>query len=250
MAFTRKQLALIFAKLREKGLLRYIKKARRPEGSPSTLAGTLVPRLQLADVKRLLSRLPVDHRRWTKKAVRGVRFWEDKPIHGSRYTVASYDADTGVFNLSDRPHAYAMQAGSVEPLLFSAGGYAWKRPKKASAEAFARGMARNIRVGRVRSFYHEYGHAIWNSMGDEFNAAWFTLMQQKRGKEWRGLFSRMRLFGDEEAFADAYSFYASSKASKARLKRERPASYAFMDAFFQGKTDWDSLLAGTKKEKL
>lgn len=227
MPLSKKQLGLIFAKLREKGLLKYIKKGRGTRlmaGTSSLARGLTAPKArsespvptEILDSifnketpKKLLSRLPKEHQRLTMMT--GVKIW-DSEVLGKKGRVGAYEIFTGKLHVSRSPVEYAFPKGydRVRPLHVPRGSLLSHRRYE-----------RNAKLGAAKSFYHEFGHSLWNRLTP----------QQKRSfpamGEWEGV---MR----EEAFSDAYSAYATNKFSKTRLKKEKPFTYEFMRRFFEG----------------
>lgn len=215
MALSPKQLRLVFAKLRAKGLLKY---TRRMNGGAATLK---VPGTERATkgfdsifssdkAKLLEARLPAKHRKLS--TMTSLKIW-DGSVLDEPGTVGMYETFTGRVHVSRSPVEYAMKKGySSRPL---------HRPAGSILSRFR--TIRNAKIGAAKSFYHEYGHSIYGQ----------TSSVQKQSfpmiGEWDDVPSR------GEAFAEAYGAYSTSKFSKNTLRKERPLSFKYMKRFFEEK---------------
>lgn len=267
MALSRKQLRLVFAKLREKGLLKYLKKGRRhrmlySEGLPSLPAET--PGITEELTQRYVSRLPAGHRQ--RARLRRIEVaHEFDPSSGSWY-----NSKTQVLHVSSHPGMYTAPVGYSERPSFIPGGrepltpsnydyLSWKRQEKgeigfSSDLRIRQWRQRNAKIGSAKAFYHEFAHSVdirRSPDGKDVGAfSWGEPWKEITRKEWRlavkewfPAFSKnparpfarshSRHVPVSESFAEAYAQYATSKPSQMRLKRERPLSYKYMKKFFE-----------------
>ena len=215
MKLSPKQLRLVFAKLRAKGLLNYTKKM---SGGAATMDAPILERAAKGydsifssdKAKRLESRLPEHHR--SLSTMTGLKIWRG-PVMDERGTVGMYETFTGRVHVSVDPTEYLSAKGySSRPL---------HRPAGSIRSRYR--ILRNAKVGSAKTFYHEYGHSIYGQ----------TSSLQKQSfpmiGEWDDVPSR------SEAFAEAYGAFATSKFGKNTLRKERPLTFEYMKKFFEEK---------------
>lgn len=249
MALSPKQLRLVFAKLRAKGLLDYVKKARKhPIPHILKSAKPLKASETKIDVARLLDRLPPSHRRL-------MHLEGGITVHPSRKSfrqaVQSQGA-AGVYNRTTQQiHLYS------SPRLAMAAGYS-SRPSldllatKVKIKEVSTRRGREIVLGHptarrwktvenATTAYHEIGHSI-NYKGMLSNdSRWSRIVRN----EWKDIASSeqaesVSLWGyppvqaikPQEAWSEAYAMYARSKSSRNKLRKTRPITYEYMHSFF------------------
>lgn len=256
MPFSRKQLKLIFAKLRAKGLLKYVKRAG-PRGtkllpeviSASSSKATVLDKNR---VTQLLSRLPSHH-----------VFRKENPtifLHNAssmRWTLNIIDPDEatfprGLYEISKNtihvrgdymPYGKGM---GYAPLHIPKG----KRAASASGSKILTALARkrNGAIGATKAFYHEFAHSLdlkgnkdgTYTINRSWEDDWINVVKSEwllspKAKDYDPeLLKIHKVYAEDpmEAWADSYSLYATSKVSRVRLKREYPLSYEYMKKFF------------------
>ena len=283
MALSSKQLRLVFAKLREKGLLKYTKKGRSlktpyvpallTKKHPDVRRYVWAPKKSyvfhkshpLDDiisknvVERLLTRVPKKH--LDMSYMTGVKIHDDAIpeealYEGYEFTREGRDAIRGHFNpvtgivhVRRSPTSIFMEdIGYSSIPAHRPRGYIIKNPPP-DRPMFSKPLSpnnplefRNAKLGAARVFYHEFAHSLrFDQMlkADDSLDAW-------RPVYWSGEWHDMRhreglpglpLFGPhkEETFAEAYTWYATNKLGRNRLRKERPMSYEFMKKFFEEK---------------
>jgi len=195
---SRRQLAAIFAKLKGKGILKRM--AGPPADKPSSATRGLDAIFSKERPEQLLARLPQSHR--NMGAISEVEIW-DTPVFNKPGWVGAYDTWKRNIHVSRSPVEYGASIGYDKKLpLHSPRGSLISRYK----------YARNAKLGAAKSFYHEYGHSLWTVVVSGKKRS-FPAMG-----EWDGV-------ERDEAFADAYSFYATNKISRNKLRKNKPLTY-------------------------
>lgn len=227
MALSPKQLRLVFAKLREKGLLRYVKKGRSlgfAERAGKAYSKPLKPSAPIIDqarVSKLISRLPQRMQRPQPAVELHQKPWG--PFLGP----GSYFDSTRTIKLSSDVSTYTSRSWSDPTRVF----YPRKKPGPFRYRTY---QQRTGLLGSAKVFYHEYGHFL-DRAGRRYSKtrAWKDITSKEWGDfryGYRKIYERVE---PEETFAEAFSFYASTKTSRSRLKKERPLSYGYMERFFR-----------------
>lgn len=232
MALSPKQLRLVFAQLRAKGLLKYIKRGRRikytiSQTTPEALKAGPSLRQVMSEsrAKALISRLPLGHQKSVSIALHAadVNIPRPKGLYPGIEVIGSYAKSKNLINLRGGSRAYMTSIGyTLRPSHVPKG--------RVGTKSFE---IRNGQLGSAKAFYHEYGHAVnpggvYSSKGD-----WAKLLP----KEWSGVtpfdpvtrVSKKQFLNSDEAWSEAYAQYFSTKASRNKLKLYRPESYAYMD---------------------
>lgn len=213
---SKRQLAAVFARLRAKGLLRkgWMRSMSAGVTTAEEASKPLISNKILNSIfsqersQRLLARLPERHRQSTMMTE--IRVWDGEEILGEK-RAGAYDMFAGRIHVSRSPLTYNAKLGYSKELPLH-------RPR-GSLLSRAR-YVRNARLGTAKSFYHEFGHSLWPSLSSGKKRT-FPAMG-----EWDGIVR-------EEAFADAYSFFASTKFSRNQLRKSRPLTYKYMESFFK-----------------
>lgn len=234
MALSRKQLRLVFAKLREKGLLKYLKK------SPQSLRRTLAekkyyPQLHFTGkqldtifskslAERYIAGLPQHHRKLAR--VQDIRLWDRKTIGDEDMgAVGRYDAQNRIIHVVRNPRFHSETGAYAGYLPMEKEFPGFKLPSKISEAGWRARLVRSGKLGAARVFYHEYAHSMWPRIPQEIRAFFRTKSRE--------LGVAVRNPDYDEGFADFYSWYASTKASRIHLKRTYPDVYEQMKRFFE-----------------
>ena len=255
MALSPKQLRLVFAKLRAKGLLKYVKKGivgpqmSRYVGVPFPVRKRsffsekeLTSIFSHARAQQLVSRLPKKHRDMGGWAIK-VKFWDSpaEGIPGYPDTSGLFELSTRTFHLERNPIAALAASGYTNPRFFIPSGYAMKQVRSGNIPSRAmlrRSAKRNAKVSMTMAFYHEYAHAMVQSrtgtglLKDTLPEEW-TRLQAKSG-EWNDMDTDLSPFSlKHESFAEAYMMYAADTISRNKLRKTKPLSYEYMKKFFE-----------------
>lgn len=225
MALSRRQLRAIFAKMAAMrkggrpaaGRTQAAAPPRAPKSRPSLMG------LTQSDVPKLLARLPRKHRQMSK--ANHFLIHKNEGALKVAYRKASRrggEAPRGTTGFYDHYNEALHIRVDALPYLGKAG-YS-SRPShipKGSMRDVGLRLIRNAKVGSRKAFYHEYGHSV--DRGSRFSNGhrWLDM-----GPEWRGV-------APKEAWSESYTMFATSKVSRARLRRERPESYQYMKRFFE-----------------
>lgn len=236
---SRRQLAAIFAKGWIKNIfkkaaphLQAISKRSWPEGREYKLIG----------------RLPAKHRKISNLKQVKLFSSEDQRLifSGLNMPVTTssisglYNNKTGIMHINTSPLVYTHKVGyTANPSHIPKLRY--KLRGGAGSPSYS-SIKRNTAVGTAKAFYHEYGHSVNNSYKFSNSSNW----RRVTAAEWRvsegqtGYSVSKDILGGgkavppSESWSEAYSMYATSKVSRARLKRERPKSFDYMKKFFEG----------------
>ncbi len=218
MALSRRQLRAIFAKMAA-----WKKSGRSRISRAQPRARAPMVGLTQKDVPKLLKRLPRKHREMStaRKVI----------VHTGGESLRKAFRKLDIFSANAPPGTVGFYLkrtinvrGDVAPYLRNVG-YG-VRPAHISRVKpggnFDRRLRRNAKVGSRSAFYHEYAHSVDNLTRFSGVGSWRRLR-----KEWLGVDDMT------ESWCEAYSMFARSKVSRARLRRERPKSYQYMKAFFE-----------------
>lgn len=228
MALSPKQLRLVFAKLRAKGLLNYIPAARKAR-APIYQYGKETNLFPTDRVNKLLDRIPQSHQNISR--VRGLYFGDRSALNRwalKRLAVLDPTAQFGGIYHKFTRELFVVDDASLysSPRM----GYG----KLPSWVKTGKSVSKNQRVGSANALYHEYAHSI-DGWGDYAKTSeWKNIAAKSWGK--------LSIFSPQgpgspppvtESWAEAYSMFARSKPSQQRLKREAPEVYEYMRKFFE-----------------
>lgn len=253
MALTPKQLRLVFAKLRAKGLLRYIKKGgiSRTESRGLSKIGQIAAarRDYVANresINKLYNRIPRRHQEMTiLQEIKLHDFRQDlakADPRATEHTVGFFNHETGELHITRDHTAYLGEVGyTSRPLHMPRLRYARSRISQPTPEGrleypmvpTPQSSLRAGKIGFAKTFYHEFAHSLNVQHRFSKPREW----QQIASREWLtdpDLTFPQSLVLRDESWSEAYAMYISGKISQTRLKRERPLSYAYMKKFFAG----------------
>lgn len=233
---TRIQLRAIFAKLKGAQTSYVRKRAKSVRIGPAQLSEVELDSVMSRPVvDKLLARLPESHRRISRMENLEILDHQLGGMynrHVGSWTPGGKGKRKNLIRLTRKPDVFMTEVGYTDKPSHVSGGYwAYKAHSKVplTEAARKRHTLRNARLGARKSFYHEYGHSIWDGPVDDLRYLWADHSRFEWSLSARLPFSRLPL---TESFAEAYAMYAISKVSRARLKRQRPESYALMERFF------------------
>ena len=214
------------------------KRAKSVRIAPSVLSQAEMETVMSPHIaKKLIARLPSAHQSMSKmeKIEISDRFlggFADR--HVGSWNPEGIGKKKNLLRVSRKLENYMKEVGYTSKPSHVPGGYwAYKAhtKKEISPEARKRYTLRNARLGATKAFYHEYGHSVWSGANEQLRSIW-SRSANIRGEWYTGQFPRPML-DPAESFAEAYTQYATSKVSKARLRRERPVSYSAVASFFE-----------------
>lgn len=196
---------------------------------------------------KLIGRLPNHHKKFSNlKQVKIFSSDQQKLLFpGLHMPIKSemisglYGNKTGVMYINTSPQIYTHKVGyttrpSHIPNLR-------RKVRGGEGTVSYKSMERNAKIGSAKAFYHEYGHSVNNDFRFSNASDW----RRVTASEWRvragdtGHSVSMDILGGgkavppSESWSESYSLYATSKVSRARLKRERPRSFEYMQRFFE-----------------
>lgn len=238
MGLSSKQLRLVFAKLRAKGLLRHIKRGRvSPIVSvlPITRRYKSAAILPQEHIAHFISKLPKNHRdmsyarQFITHSTTGMEAaWIGRGGQG-KPPAGYYDHTAGAIHINVSPEAYVSSIG-----------YSSRPSHRPRGILFSRSsIIRNAKVGSAKSLYHEYAHSIdgigkFGYRNDWTHIAvreWFR--ETRRSPSFRTeVYEGVETIPAREAWAESYSQYASGLIARNRLRKERPLSFSYMKNFF------------------
>ena len=258
MPLSPKQLKLVFAKLRAKGLLKYIKKPKHPRVSvvyeqkaflnDPLVAERVLKRgksvLSAPDILQLVKKLPAHHIRQTQRVSTVLHddFDTLKSASGEpdldRGTRGFFNKAKMEINVLRASTEYSSDIGYTRRPLYRARlPYAEK-----TLEVYLTRTKRSAKVGSRAVFYHEYAHALDNVSLASREDAWRRIVEQSG--EWSmegvtevstwapGVPVGTYVLKPSESFAEGYASYALSATSRNRLRKERPQTFEYMEKFF------------------
>ena len=248
MALTSRQLRALFAKLKQKRRGSFFREPPHlplQESGLTRHGGHLLDRIFSDKIAQAYeARLPQSHRKLAEIRIKGIRIWDQHLLNED-----TFEGTSGLFDLYGRYGRRGLLHVVRNPDVYSiAQGYTnlpshVPRGVTVLSAAIERNRVRNAKLGAASTFYHEYGHAVRPGLGPKGRRDWQKIVL--KSGEWKmaqhdvdnfyGIFGRKAgdPLSNDEAFAEAYAFYATSKVSNARLKRDRPQTYAWMRSFFQ-----------------
>jgi hypothetical protein len=245
----------IFAQLRQAGLLGKIKslsgsgmkKSTIQKKAGSLFSGGITQRtisqtpikstggemvLNQKRISSLNKRIPEEH----AKSVYDVdTHYSDSGMPGPSNTVGHFDPATRTISMRGGSEAYTGVIGYTRSPVHRVSGHQVMKPTQTGAE-------RNASLASAKAYYHEVGHAI-NPLTGQGKHMHSSTKQWKKATfdEWavddiaeagavvtkRGKASKTTL-NPEDAFSEAYSAYVTTITSRARLRKQRPQSYAYV----------------------
>ena len=239
MALSPKQLRLVFAKLRAKGLLKYTKKGRLlPSGGVTRTAGVVSKRtldsiFSEEIAQKYMSRLPQRHRDMSN--LTKVTIWDKFILNDPSWgDGGAYDPRHGTIHIPIAPGRSLRDLGyTTSPPAYKAHKKMLKRTEVGLHEQIRLlrlRQVRNTKVKTAKAFHHEFAHSIYTP-----GVVWKDLVANSG--EWGDLSLTARALSPEllheELFSDAYSMYASGAISRFEMRKERPLTYEFMKKFFE-----------------